>query len=76
MRLACRSLLLLALTFAFACTGLPSVDAGPDLVGRYLRNFADEAQVDELMTVHPSPTIDERLRSIDLLADALDPLHV
>jgi hypothetical protein len=29
-----------------------------------------------LMTVHPSPTIDERLRSIDLLADARDAVSV
>ncbi|MCB0994107.1 MAG: LLM class flavin-dependent oxidoreductase, partial [Acidimicrobiales bacterium] len=43
-----------------------------DLVGRYLRNLAREAQVDELMTVHPSPTVDERLRSIELLAEATE----
>lgn len=46
----------------------------PDLVARYLRNFAAEANVDELITVHPSPTIDERLRSVDLTADAMDPV--
>ena len=44
----------------------------PDLVHHYLTNFAREADVDELMTVHPSLTIDERLRSIDLLADAFE----
>ena len=44
----------------------------PDLVTRYLTNFAREADVDELITVHPSLTIDERLRSVDLLADAWD----
>lgn len=44
----------------------------PDVVHQYLVNFAREANVDELMTVHPSPTIDQRLRSIDLLADAYD----
>ncbi len=42
---------------------------GPELVARYLRNFAAEVGADELMTVHPSPTIDERLRSIELLAE-------
>jgi luciferase family oxidoreductase group 1 len=42
----------------------------PDLVARYLSNFAREAQVDELMTVHPSPSIAKRLRSIELTADA------
>ncbi len=46
----------------------------PDAVARYLRDFADEAGVDELMTVHPSPTIAERLRSIDLLAGAMMPV--
>jgi len=44
----------------------------PDVVHRYLTNFAQEAGADELMTVHPSPTIAERLRSIDLLADAFE----
>lgn len=38
----------------------------------YLDDFAREADVDELITVHPSLTIDERLRSVDLLADAHD----
>lgn len=42
-----------------------------ELVARYLRNFAVEAGVDEVMTVHPSPTVDERLRSIELLADVM-----
>jgi luciferase family oxidoreductase group 1 len=41
----------------------------PEQVGQYLANFAQQAHVDELITVHSSPTIDERLRSIDLLAD-------
>ncbi|MEM7287526.1 MAG: alkane 1-monooxygenase, partial [Actinomycetota bacterium] len=48
----------------------------PQLIGRYLTNFAAEAKVDELITVHPSPTIEERLRSVDLTADALDPVSV
>ena len=41
----------------------------PEMVDKYLDTFAREAEVDELMTVHPSLTIEERLRSIDLLAD-------
>ncbi len=41
----------------------------PELVYRYLENFAREAGVDELITVHASPAIDQRLSSIDLLAD-------
>ena len=47
-----------------------------DLVHRYLGNFAAEVGLDELITVHPSPTLDERLRSIDLTADAADPVVV
>jgi len=42
----------------------------PGLVRRYLENFATEANVDEVITVHPSRLLDQRLRSIDLLADA------
>jgi len=41
----------------------------PELVATYLRNFASEVGADELMTVHPSPTVDQRLRSIELLAE-------
>lgn len=44
----------------------------PDEVYDYVVELAESAQVDELITVHPSPTLDERLRSIDLLADARD----
>ena len=48
----------------------------PDLVARYLDNFATEVGADELITVHPGPTVDERLTSIGLLADAVDPVVV
>ena len=41
----------------------------PEEVHLYLESFAQQANVDELITVHPSPTIEERLRSIGLLAD-------
>ena len=41
----------------------------PEVVERYLVNLAAEAEVDELITVHTSLTIAERLRSVDLLAD-------
>jgi len=41
----------------------------PELVERYLVNLAIEAEVDELITVHSSLTIEERLNSINLLAD-------
>ncbi len=48
----------------------------PAMVARYLDNFAAEVGVDELITVHPAPTVDQRLRSIELLADAVDPVRV
>jgi len=41
----------------------------PELVKRYLENLAQEADVDELITVHPSPTTQQRLHSIELTAD-------
>ncbi len=44
-------------------------------VAAYLEAFAKKADADELMTVHPSPTIDERLRSLTLLAENRDPSH-
>lgn len=47
-----------------------------DIVARYVREFAHAANVDEVITAHASATIDERLRSVDLLADASDPVTV
>ncbi len=48
----------------------------PDHVAAYLDEFARIAGADELITAHASPTIDQRLRSVDLLADAMDPVTV
>ncbi len=48
----------------------------PDHVKAYLDEFAALAGVDELITAHSSPTIDQRLRSVDLVADAMDPATV
>ncbi|MFK7918983.1 MAG: LLM class flavin-dependent oxidoreductase [Ilumatobacter sp.] len=48
----------------------------PDVVARYVREFARAARVDEVITAHASATIAERLRSVDLLADANDPVAV
>ena len=45
-------------------------------VATYLTQFAEHAAVDEVITAHASPTIDERLRSVDLVADAMDPVTV
>jgi luciferase family oxidoreductase group 1 len=41
----------------------------PDMVKQYLDQFATHAAADELIVVHAGPTVDDRLRSLDLLAD-------
>jgi luciferase family oxidoreductase group 1 len=41
-------------------------------VRTYLDGFARTAQADELITVHSSPTLPARLRSLELLAEARD----
>jgi luciferase family oxidoreductase group 1 len=48
----------------------------PERVTAYLDEFAEIAGADELITAHASPTIDQRLRSVDLVADAMDPVKV
>jgi luciferase family oxidoreductase group 1 len=48
----------------------------PSAVKAYLDEFAEVAGADELITAHSSPTIEQRLRSVDLLADANDPVTV
>jgi luciferase family oxidoreductase group 1 len=40
-----------------------------DQVGDYVEKFLGHAKADELMTLHPSPSLDARLRSIELLAE-------
>ncbi|WP_019815094.1 LLM class flavin-dependent oxidoreductase [Saccharomonospora saliphila] len=40
----------------------------PDTVARYLEDFAAEADADELITAHQSPSPKERIRSMELLA--------
>ncbi len=40
-------------------------------VGSYVREFARHAQLDEVISAHPSPTLDRRLRSVELLAEAM-----
>ena len=52
-----------------------AVGTAPE-VATYLTQFAAHVGVDEVITAHASPTIDERLRSVDLVADALDPVTV
>lgn len=41
-----------------------------DEVHAYVASFVRHAHADELMVVHPSPALDARLRSVQLLADA------
>ncbi len=48
----------------------------PETVKAYLDEFAELAGADELITAHASPTIEQRLRSVDLLADVMDPVTV
>ena len=43
----------------------------PAEVSEYIAAFADHADADELITVHPSPTAETRLRSIELLANSV-----
>ncbi|HEX3343527.1 MAG TPA: LLM class flavin-dependent oxidoreductase [Polyangiaceae bacterium] len=45
----------------------------PDAVGAYVAEFAALTRADELMTVHPSPALDARLRSVELLAGPAPP---
>jgi luciferase family oxidoreductase group 1 len=51
---------------AYTATGLP------DEVASYLQQFAADTNADELMTVHYSETVANRLRSVELVASALD----
>jgi luciferase family oxidoreductase group 1 len=48
----------------------------PQEVTAYLDEFAHITAADELITAHSSPTIGQRLRSVDLVADAMDPVTV
>jgi len=41
----------------------------PDEVRTYVAEFVEHSGADELMTVHPAPALDARLRSLELLAD-------
>lgn len=41
----------------------------PDRVAAYLKAFVAHADADELILAHGAPTVDERLRSVDLTAD-------
>jgi luciferase family oxidoreductase group 1 len=51
-----------------------SAVGAPQAVREQLEGFAEHADADELIVVHAAPTIETRLRSLDLVADAWD-LH-
>ena len=48
----------------------------PDEVAAYLEDFRSRTGADELMTVHYASTAARRLRSVELLAEAVDPAGV
>ncbi len=41
-----------------------------DEVGDYVRSFLGHANADEVMAVHPAPSLADRLRSLEILAEA------
>ena len=49
----------------YAAVGVPAE------VKEYVERFAELARADEIMTVHPAPAVEGRLRSIELLAAAM-----
>ena len=44
----------------------------PAQVTEYLDRFAEHADADELIVAHQSPTVEERIRSVELLAEAAE----
>ena len=46
-----------------------SAVGAPDTIKEYLDEFAVHADADELLVVHSAPTVETRLRSVDLVAD-------
>jgi luciferase family oxidoreductase group 1 len=47
----------------------------PAEVGEYLENFRAKADADELIVAHQAPTVEARLRSVTLTAEALEPVR-
>jgi luciferase family oxidoreductase group 1 len=45
----------------------------PGEAGEYLERFVEHAGADELIVVHQSNSVENRLRSVELLAEAVDP---
>jgi luciferase family oxidoreductase group 1 len=48
-----------------------SAVGSPDEVREYLETFAKHADADELIVAHQSPTTEDRLRSVELLAESV-----
>ena len=46
-----------------------SAVGGPATVGEYVAAFAEHASADELIVAHAAPSVEQRLRSVELLAD-------
>jgi luciferase family oxidoreductase group 1 len=44
----------------------------PDVVQQYLAKFAGDTGADEVMVVHASPTVEARLRSVELIPGAVE----
>jgi luciferase family oxidoreductase group 1 len=53
-------------------TRYAALGAAPE-VKAYVERFAATARADEIMTVHPAPTVEARIRSITLLAGVMTP---
>ncbi len=49
-----------------------SIAGTPDVVKDYVEAFAKHADADEVIVAHQSPTVADRLHSVDLLAEAFD----
>lgn len=49
-----------------------SIAGTPDVVKDYVEAFAKHADADEVIVAHQSPTVSDRLRSVDLLAEAFE----
>ncbi len=45
----------------------------PEEAGEYLEKFRDHTNADELIVVHQSNSVEHRLRSVELLTEAVDP---
>ena len=50
-----------------------TAQGSPDTVRTYLGEFGKHADADELMVVHHSDTVDGRLRSLEMLGEAMSP---